>query len=45
MLDAARALAAVLPNVRVEWLAGLGHSGMREAPEMVARLIREFLTA
>jgi pimeloyl-ACP methyl ester carboxylesterase len=44
MHDAARALAAVLPRVRVEWLPGLGHSGMREAPEMVAPLIREFLT-
>lgn len=43
MHDAARALAAVLPGMRVEWLPGLGHSGMREAPEMVAPLIREFL--
>jgi len=43
MLDAARALAAVLPGVRVEWLLGQGHSAMREAPQMVASLIREFL--
>lgn len=45
MHDAARALAAVLPDVRVEWLAGQGHTAMREAPEMVARLIRSFLSA
>ena len=44
MQDAARALSAVLHGMRVEWLPGLGHSGMREAPERVARLIREFLS-
>jgi pimeloyl-ACP methyl ester carboxylesterase len=43
MLDAARALSEVLPGVRVEWLQGQGHGAMRKAPEMVARLIREFL--
>jgi pimeloyl-ACP methyl ester carboxylesterase len=43
MLDAARALAEVLPGVRVEWLSGQGHGAMRAAPEMVARLIRDFL--
>ena len=43
MLDASRALAEVLPGVRVEWLLGQGHGAMRAAPEMVARLIREFL--
>jgi pimeloyl-ACP methyl ester carboxylesterase len=43
MLDAVRALAEVLPGVRVEWLLGQGHGAMRMAPEMVARLIREFL--
>lgn len=43
MLDAARALAEVLPGVRVEWLLGQGHGATRAAPEMVARLIREFL--
>jgi pimeloyl-ACP methyl ester carboxylesterase len=32
------------PAPRVEWLPGQGHSAMREAPEMVARLIREFLS-
>ena len=44
MLDAARALAEVLPGVRVEWLTGQGHGAMRMAPEMVAPLIGEFLT-
>lgn len=44
MQDAARALAQVLPGVRVERLPGQGHSAMRAAPEMVARLIREFLS-
>ena len=43
MLDAARALAKVLPGVRVEWLSGQGHGAMRAAPEEVARLIGEFL--
>lgn len=43
MLDAARALATVLPGVRFEWLAGQGHGAMRAAPEMVARLMGEFL--
>lgn len=43
MLDAARALAGVLPGVRFEWLPGQGHVAMRAAPEMVARLIGEFL--
>lgn len=43
MLDAARALAKVLPGVRVECLAGQGHGAMRAAPEEVARLIGEFL--
>jgi pimeloyl-ACP methyl ester carboxylesterase len=41
--DASRALAPVLPNVRVELLKGLDHSAMRRAPETVARLIGEFL--
>ena len=41
--DASRALAQVLPNVRVEMLMGQGHWALREAPEMVARLIADFL--
>ena len=44
MQDAARALSAVLHGMRVESLPGLGHSGMREAPERVAPMIREFLS-
>lgn len=43
MLDAARALAGVLPGVRFEWLEGQGHGAMRAAPTVVARLIGEFL--
>jgi pimeloyl-ACP methyl ester carboxylesterase len=43
MLGASRALAAVLPGVRVEHLAGQGHGAMRGAPEKVARLIGSFL--
>jgi len=43
MQRASLALAEVLPNVRVEWLPGQGHTAMRTAPEMVAPLIREFL--
>ena len=43
--DASRALAQVLPNVRVEMLMGQGHMALREAPEMVARLIADFLAA
>lgn len=36
-----RALAAALPDARVEILAGCGHHLMLEAPERVAELIRE----
>jgi pimeloyl-ACP methyl ester carboxylesterase len=43
MLDASRALARILRGVRVKRLPGQGHGAMRAAPEMVARLIREFL--
>jgi pimeloyl-ACP methyl ester carboxylesterase len=43
MLDAARALAGVLPGVRFEWLEGQGHGATRAAPTMVAGLIGEFL--
>jgi pimeloyl-ACP methyl ester carboxylesterase len=43
MQQASRALAQVLPNVRVEWLPGQGHTATRTAPAMVASLIREFL--
>lgn len=43
MMDASRALAEVLPGVRVERLSGQGHGAMRAAHEKVARLIGEFL--
>ena len=40
-----RALAQALPNVRVELLTDQGHFALREAPEMVARLMADFLGA
>lgn len=43
--DTARALAQVLPNVRLEMLIGQAHMALRDAPEMVARLIADFLAA
>jgi pimeloyl-ACP methyl ester carboxylesterase len=43
MQNAARALAQVLPSVRVETLMGQGHMALRGAPEVVARLMLEFL--
>jgi pimeloyl-ACP methyl ester carboxylesterase len=43
MQDCTRALAKVLPHVRVEVLAGQNHMGMRMAPAVVARLIGDFL--
>jgi pimeloyl-ACP methyl ester carboxylesterase len=43
MQDAARALAQVLPRVRVETLAGQDHMGLRGAPRMIADLILDFL--
>jgi pimeloyl-ACP methyl ester carboxylesterase len=43
LLDASRALARVLPHVRVETIQGQGHMALRNAPEPVARLIESFL--
>jgi pimeloyl-ACP methyl ester carboxylesterase len=40
-----RALARTLPDVRVEALAGQGHLGLRGAPQLVARLMAEFLAS
>jgi pimeloyl-ACP methyl ester carboxylesterase len=37
------ALAAVLPDVRIEELAGQAHEGMTTAPEMYARAVARFL--
>ena len=45
MQDASRALAAVLRDVRLEWLEGLDHAAARSAPERVAERIIEFLKA
>ncbi len=42
--DSVRTLAAVLPDVRVEMLPGQDHLGLRGAPQLVARLIADFLT-
>lgn len=43
MHDASRALVEVLANVRVELIPGHAHMAMRDAPELVANLIRGFL--
>jgi pimeloyl-ACP methyl ester carboxylesterase len=43
MHDASRALAQVLPSVKVETIRGHGHMAMRDAPDVVARLIENFL--
>lgn len=45
MKDASRALAATIPDVRVATLEGQDHMGLRNAPEMIARLMAEFLAA
>jgi pimeloyl-ACP methyl ester carboxylesterase len=41
--DSARAVKAILPDVRQEPLEGQDHLGLRGAPEMVARLVGSFL--
>ena len=43
MQDASRALAQVLPDVRVETIPGHAHLAMRDAPEFVAHVIAGFL--
>jgi pimeloyl-ACP methyl ester carboxylesterase len=45
MRDASRALAAALPAARVETMEGQAHTALRDAPEMVARLMESFLAA
>lgn len=42
-LYATDALAAVMPNARVEILPGQAHEGMTTAPEMYAQMVRAFL--
>jgi pimeloyl-ACP methyl ester carboxylesterase len=42
-LYATDALAAVLPNARIETLAGQAHEGMTTAPEMYAAAVTRFL--
>lgn len=44
MRDASRALAQALPEVRVEQMARQDHMALRNAPELVARLIHGFLS-
>jgi pimeloyl-ACP methyl ester carboxylesterase len=39
----AEALAAALPDARLEVIAGAGHAPMVEAPERLHALLREFL--
>lgn len=43
MKNTTRALAGVLPNVRVEVLEGQAHLGLRAAPEMIASAMLKFL--
>jgi len=45
MKDAARALAQGLPGMQTEILTGQGHMAMRNAPALVARLIKDFLAS
>jgi pimeloyl-ACP methyl ester carboxylesterase len=45
MQDASSALARTLPNTRVEAIPGQGHMAMRDAPDIVAGLIRNFLNS
>ena len=42
-LYATDALAAALPNARIEELPGQAHEGMTTAPEMYARSVTKFL--
>ena len=41
--DAARWLAATIPNAELAWLAGARHASVIEQPEEARRLMREFL--
>ncbi len=43
--DSTHALAAVLPGARVEALPGQDHLGLRGAPQLVARLMVDFLAS
>ena len=43
-LDAARWLAATIPNAELAWIAGTRHASVLERPEEGRRLIRDFLS-
>jgi 3-oxoadipate enol-lactonase len=43
-LDAARWLAATIPNAELAWIAGTRHASVLERPEEARRLIRDFLS-
>ena len=43
--DSTHAFAAVLPGARVEALPGQDHLGLRGAPQLVARLMVDFLAS
>lgn len=42
--DAARWLAATIPNAKLAWLAGARHASVLEQPEEARRLMRDFLS-
>jgi pimeloyl-ACP methyl ester carboxylesterase len=43
-LDAARWLAATIPDAKLAWLAGARHASVLEQPEEARRLMRDFLS-
>lgn len=41
--ESGRALAELLPDARIEWVAGAGHQVQTDKPERTAEIIRDFL--